>query len=234
MTTLSDRFAELGPWVTRFEVDGASLGGSYSAERDDRLDYFFRVNPKPGRVLELGCLEGGHSLVLARRASHVVAVDARADNIERARFVQGFFGTPNISFVQADLEAFPLASLGEFDVVFNVGLLYHLPEPWRLLEQLALLAEHLFLWTHVAPWKWRSETVNGYRGVTYPEGGVADPLSGMSPTSFWPTRAELLRMLADCGFGQVEVLRDEPNHPHGPAILLAARSWMVHRRGPSA
>jgi hypothetical protein len=48
---------------------------------------------------------------------------------------------------------------------------------------------------------------------------------GLSPVSFWPTRASLLQMLADNGFGKTTVIDDDPVHEHGPgpAITLVAR-----------
>jgi len=44
----------------------------------------------------------------------------------------------------------------------------------------------------------------------------------MSATSFWPTWDELKRMLADHGFARIEVIVDDPHHPHGPCVTLAA------------
>ncbi len=45
-----------------------------------------------------------------------------------------------------------------------------------------------------------------YRGIIWQEGGLADPLSGMSKASFWPYEADLIRMLNDAGFPKVSVL----------------------------
>lgn len=38
--------------------------------------------------------------------------------------------------------------LGQFDAVFCSGLLCHLPEPWKLIEQMPRIAPKLFIWTH--------------------------------------------------------------------------------------
>lgn len=223
-TSVRDRFTALGPWVTRYVVDGEPLGGEYDAQEDRRLEQFFERHAHTRRVLELGCLEGGHSIRLARQSEHVTALDARPENIERARFVADLLDVSNISFQVADLETFDLSTLGRFDVVFNVGLLYHLPQPWALLEQLAEVTDSMFLWTHVARPTWRNTRRGGYRGSLYREGGVPDPLSGMSPSSFWPTESELIRMLHDAGFTKAEIIEREPDHPHGPAVLLDART----------
>jgi hypothetical protein len=172
----------------------------------------------------LGCLEGGHTLAIARAAIEVVAVDARPENISKARLMQRVYGAGNVRFVEADLDALDPAELGAFDVAFNVGLLYHLAAPWRLLAGLASSCRAMFLWTHVARSVVWGVRRGGYRGRLYREGGFADPLSGLSPRSFWPTQKELLRMIRDAGFGEIEILDLDHSHPHGPAVLLTCRS----------
>lgn len=225
MRLLGREFRRRGPWVTRFDIDGQRYGGSFHAEADDRLRQFLQTFPRPGRVLELGCLEGGHTFPLARVADQVVAIDARAENLARARWLnQRVYRRNNIEFVQADLENADLSRLGAFDVVFNVGLLYHLPAPWLLLAKLAPLTQAMLIWTHVANDADADTQEGGYRGLRYMENGMADPLSGTSAQSFWPTLDELERMLADAGFVGLQRLDWEPAHVHGPAVLLCCRS----------
>ena len=220
MRHLRQEFQRRGPWVTCFTVKGQALGGSYHAEVDGRLRQFLEHYPRPGRVLELGCLEGGHTFPLARVAEEVVAIDSRAQNLTRAQWVAEQLECPNILWIEANLETFALADLGRFDVVFNVGLLYHLPRPKLLLERLAAVADKMYLWTHVAPEELDGAVRDGYRGMLYDEHGVGDPLSGMSESSFWPTLEELLRMLGDVGFVDCELLDLDEDHPHGPAVTL--------------
>ena len=226
MKDLEREFQRRGPWVTRFTVEGATYGGKYDAGADNRLDLFRAQFPKAKRILELGSLEGGHSFAFARSpgVEHVVAIEGRRDNLERAQFIQGLLGEPRVQFIHANLEEFDLASLGSFDVVVCLGLLYHLPAPWELVQRISRVAPALFLWSHYAEPQ-RAKTVkNGYRGWIYPEWGFAfEPLSGMSVSSFWPTREEFLRMLADNGFPHQDILEEQPFHPHGPAFTLAAR-----------
>jgi SAM-dependent methyltransferase len=229
---LKREFKRRGPWVTRFDIEGISYGGAYHAEADDRLRRFFELFPNPGRVLELGCLEGGHTFPLARIAREVVAIDARTDNLDRARWLQhDVMRRPNISFLQADLEHFDLSVLGPFDVTFNVGLLYHLPEPWVLLERLAPVTRAMFLWTHVAAAHHACVEDNGYWGMPYAEGGPADPLSGTSRLSFWPTLESLREMLGNSGFDEGVVLEMDEDHIHGPAVLMSCRSRLADNVG---
>lgn len=217
-------FARLGPWVTGFVVDGEPYGGGFDATNDVRLAEFAAAFPTAATILELGSLEGGHSIMLAKRpgVTRVLAIEGREANIRRAELAKKLFNAGTVEFLQANLETEDLAKHGRFDAVYCVGLLYHLPEPWKLIAQIAKVSPALFLWTHFAPDARANETVHGYRGLTYSEYGMADPLSGMSATSFWPAWAELKRMLADHGFVRIEVVRDEPNHPHGPCVTLTA------------
>ena len=63
----------------------------------------------------------------------------------------------------------------------------------------------------------------GYAGSMYREFGRRDPLSGLSPESFWPTLDALRQMLADAGFGATAVCDHDAGHKHGPLVTLAAR-----------
>jgi SAM-dependent methyltransferase len=221
---LDAEFAALGRWITRFAIDGTEYGGSYDALGDPRLDLFFRCFPNVRSILELGSLEGGHTLGLAARpdVERVLGVEGRPENVRKAEFVRDLLGATNVAFVTADLETAHLSDLGRFDAVFCVGLLYHLPAPWALLSEVARVSDRLFLWTHLAEEAQASDVIAGYRGTTYREAGLEDPLSGLSPTSFWPTRASLIEMLGRSGFRKVQVIEADPAHPHGSCLTLAA------------
>ena len=223
---LEHEFDKYKPWVTQFNIQGRTYGGSYNAAGDPRLKWFQEQFPDVQNVLELGSLEGGHSFALASlvQIKHVVAVEARRDSLQRARFVQGVLKQSKVDFIQANLENFDLASLGSFDVVFCVGLLYHLPRPWQLVEQMSRVARGVYIWTHYARPQDAKVTRQHYRGWVYREWRfLFDALSGMSVNSFWPTRECLFEMLADYGYVDTTVVEENPQHEHGPAITLAAR-----------
>jgi SAM-dependent methyltransferase len=215
-------FARRDPWVTRFRINGRLHGGRFAAGDDPRLVLFDRAFPDARSVLELGSLEGGHALALAARGLRVTGVEGRSANVSKARWVQQVLGERSVQFRQADLERTPLRTFGVFDVLFCARLLYHLPDPGALLNQIADSADGLFLWSHYA----RPDLVTGergdLRGHAY-EHGLADPLSGLSPTSWWVTLEDLMARLRDVGFPRVWILDDFPDHPHGPCVTLVAR-----------
>jgi SAM-dependent methyltransferase len=217
---LAREFKSRGPWVTRFHIADRDYGGKIDLVDDGRIAGFAAAFPGCDTVLELGSLEGAHSFSLARRLERVVAVEGRDENIARARFVQGLLGIGNVTFLEADLETTPLESFGRFDAVFCVGLLYHLPRPWLLLDQLSAVAPNVFLQTHYAASA--EATVDGMPGRPYREFGRDDPLSGLSSKSFWLTIPALTQRLEQNGYA-VELLEDEPKARSGPLVTLAAR-----------
>ena len=216
-------FARRGPWITNFVIEGVASGGDYQVINDRRVQQFLERFPDIRTILELGSLEGGHTFMLARQPSveRILAIDARAANIEKAKFIGSLFGVSNVEFRQANLEQLQLASLGYFDAIFCCGLLYHLPEPWKLISQLPLVAPSLFVWTVYANENEVTVEIDGLHGREYVEGGVDEPLSGLSPKSIWLSLPSLLELLKRSGYRNIEVLEKQQN-PNGPAVSLVA------------
>lgn len=224
--TLKTEFAKLGPWIFRFQIDGIDYGGDISAIGDKRVEHFHEFAPEAKNILELGALEGAHTFMLARHpgVQRVLAVEGRQANIRRALFVQKLLEVKNAQFIQANLEESDLASLGNFDAVFCSGLLYHLPKPWQLLEQLARIAPKLFLWTMYSDDLGADTTVDGFRGRHQVEGGSDEPLSGLSGHSLWLTLGSLVEALTKAGYERIEIIRNELTHAQGRAVTLGART----------
>ena len=222
---LEASFARRGPWVTKFTVDGRAFGGDFDAMHDARIEQFTRAFPSARSVLELGSLEGGHTIALARQpsVSHVLGLEGRRDNLRRAKFVKRVLGVHNVEFKHVNLEEpHALEGFGTHDAVFCCGLLYHLPRPWELLAQITTVTDNLFLSTHVCMPENASTAREGYEGTWYDEHGIDDPLSGLSNRSFWPTLESLEAMVRDAGFAQVETMRIDEHHPNGPIVELSA------------
>ena len=222
--TVAAAFARHAPWVTRFRIGDHDYGGSFDALNDPRLDFFCEAFPNARRILELGSLEGGHTIGLAQRpgVEQVLGIEGRAANLARAQVAREILRVGKIDFVQANLETVDLAQFGRFDAIYCCGLLYHLPEPWRLIAQFRSIADGVFLWTHCATEEAATILTNGYRGRRHKEGGPGEVLSGLSPDSFWPTLGSLCNMLTHAGFARIHLLQNNLNHPNGPAVIIAA------------
>src|ERR1700736_1753478 len=110
---LAAEFDALGPWVTRFLIDGKGFGGEYDASTDSRVEQFHAAFPNVKSVLELGSFEGGHTASVAQLPGieRVTALEGRPENVARARFVLELLGVRNADVSVVDLETFDLASL---------------------------------------------------------------------------------------------------------------------------
>ena len=125
-------------WHQNFEVaPGVWTGGSYKPQF--WLQWMSLPNDLRGRrVLEIGSCDGFFTVELARRGADVVAIDYQP------KTQTGFWVTEAISGIKvefhcANIYDIPALNLGTFDIVLFMGVLYHLPDPYR---SLVLLADH--------------------------------------------------------------------------------------------
>lgn len=105
------------------------------------------------RVLDIACNAGFWSIQCALLGAEVVGFDARREVVEQANLVKSVTGATNVEFRVMDFRQMrPEALGGEFDVVLNLGFLYHVPEPLRALELTRRMArKHILLDTAVHP-----------------------------------------------------------------------------------
>ncbi|MEO7598017.1 MAG: methyltransferase domain-containing protein [Opitutus sp.] len=222
MNELQRRANELEPWVTQFSVLGQKFGGTYDALNDDRVSRVVEFFPRCRRILEVGCLEGGHTVILSRAYPYtdIVALDGRKENLEKAKFLTSLYGCKRVTFGLEDLEIADLSPYGKFDLGVCLGLLYHLIEPWKFIQQLGSQCDALWIWTTICD-DASAETVNGkYRGKIFQEGPLDHALSALRGQSFFPTLGSLVQMLRDAGFCDFRVLNMEVT-PDGPSVMLA-------------
>ncbi len=151
-------------------------------------------------AVDVGCGLGYFSGLLKSLNLDVTGVDGRQQNVEEAerRF-------PGIGFKRCDAQDSALRALGEFDLVFCFGLLYHLENPLLTIRHLRSMATKLLL----------------VEGVIFPgeepimalvdEGATED--QGLNHFAFYPTEACLIKMLYRSGFANVYGLTAQPNHP---------------------
>lgn len=224
------------PWAA-FVVDGKGrpFGRPWSANKrntpnkipDPRIVALDQRTPlRDSVVLELGCFEGIHTVALAGLAKHVLATDARIENLAKTLVRCWAFGEVPTVFHWNLEEGPPTHVTVDCDVAHHVGVLYHLRDPVGHLRRLAPhVRGSIMLDTHVASDGDQLEdyVVDGevLRVRRYRERGRADPFSGMEDHSRWLREDDLVGVLRDLGFATVEVAerRDERN---GPRVLIYA------------
>jgi SAM-dependent methyltransferase len=169
------------------------------------------------RILDLGCGEGVYAIEAALRGAEVLALDARTERMALGAACAARHGLRRVRFVQDDVRNVSRAGHGPFDVVYLLGLLYHLdgPDLFPVLERVAdvctglLLVDTLISLEGSEAVIWRERT---YRGQRHREHADEDPdavrrarvLRSIDNTwSFRLTRPSLIRALHDVGFTSV-------------------------------
>ena len=87
--------------------------------------------PRPcAHALDIGCGTGTFARALAARAGHVTAIDLSPVMIRRAR--EQSAGVSNLTFVEADLQQWPLTP-DHYDFIASIATLHHVPAEATLL-----------------------------------------------------------------------------------------------------
>jgi SAM-dependent methyltransferase len=89
-----------------------------------------------GRAVDLGCGAGRHTLLLADRFDHVLAVDAADGMLDIARRDRS---RPNVAYERRDVLAVTPGLDSQFDVVLSVHTLHHVGPPDLVLPRVRSL-----------------------------------------------------------------------------------------------
>jgi 2-polyprenyl-3-methyl-5-hydroxy-6-metoxy-1,4-benzoquinol methylase len=147
---LRRRIAAFPRWHYALDLDGITTPVAvpgHQVRHAERRRYFFDPLVRlcggslRGRsVLDLGCNAGFWSLAAVEHGcDRVCGIDGRAMHVEQAELVFEVKRVPpsRYRFVRGDVLDFDLSSLGSFDVVLCLGLLYHVNQPVQLLTRAA-------------------------------------------------------------------------------------------------
>lgn len=123
-------------------------------------DLFRDINPK--RAAEIGAADGDMSFFLEREGWDMTIIDNPPTNwngLKGARLHKESTGS-SIRIVEMDLDS--QFVLGErYDIVFFLGILYHLKNPFYILEQLSNSTRYAFLSTRIMRWSGPASLENG-------------------------------------------------------------------------
>jgi tRNA (mo5U34)-methyltransferase len=153
------------------------------------------------RVLDIGPWDGWFSFEAERRGANVVSVDREevANYLEMHRRLQS-----KNEYRLLDLYELPGAGLGRFDIVFCLGVLYHLKHPVLGLEIVCSLATEVAI----------VETfiIEGDPEIPLMEFYETSELNGHMDNWVGPTANCVMAMCRAAGFARVEMLaRDATN-----------------------
>ena len=98
------------------------------------------------RILDIACNSGFWSVQCALLGAEVVGFDARPELVDQANLIKSIVGVENVEFRLLDFWDMTADTLGgQFDIVLNLGILYHLPAPLEALRLTAAMARDSIL-----------------------------------------------------------------------------------------
>ena len=203
-------------WYHSFEgIDGV-MPLAWLRERWNRFPIPADLTGK--RVLDIGPWDGWFSFEAERRGAAVVSVDREevANYLEMHRRL----GSKN-DYRLLDLFELPGAGLGTFDIVFCLGVLYHLKHPLLGLEIVCSLA------TEVAIVE--TFVIEGDPEIPVMEFYETDELNGHMDNWVGPSASCVLALCRAAGFARVELLaRDATN-----VSVACFRKWEPEPADPT-
>ena len=190
-----------------------------------KLDEIFGLKDKT--VLEIGCFEGIHTIGLSQLSRATYAVDSRIENVVKTIVRTNLFGfRPVVTVCDVENES-ELDLLPEIDVLHHVGVLYHLKDPVsHLINVLDKAKLGILLDTHYASEEMINDSYSSQRGklqcYSYKEYGRDEVFSGMYDHAKWLLLDDVIGILSDAGFSDIEIFKNDKQR-NGPRVTLYAR-----------
>jgi 2-polyprenyl-3-methyl-5-hydroxy-6-metoxy-1,4-benzoquinol methylase len=206
------------------------------------------------RILDLGCGEGVYTIEAGLRGAEVLALDARSQRMDQGAACAERQGLTHVRFIKGDVRQVTREALGSFDVVYLLGLLYHLdaPDLFHVLENVyalctvMLMIDTLISLTVETRVEWRNQTYQGRRCREHDDKDTEElrrsrVLKSIDNTfSFRFTKRSLLSALHNVGFTSAYEchLPFEPGKAEdritlvalkGEPVLLSTYPWVNHQ-----
>jgi tRNA (mo5U34)-methyltransferase len=153
-----------------------------------------------GPVLDLGCADGELSFFLESQGCEVHAIDQPITNYNRMKGVRALKSALNssIEIHEADLDSYFKLPRARYQAAFVFGILYHLKNPFYVLETLSRHSRYCFLTTRIARFAPDRKTAL----LEVPVGYLVDRTeTNDDPTNYWIfSEPGLLRLLERTGW----------------------------------
>jgi tRNA (mo5U34)-methyltransferase len=150
---------------------------------------------KYGKVADIGAADGDLAFFLENQGLAVDAIDNEATNFNRFQGIRILKDALNSSVTirSLDLDSqFDLPSK-KYDAIFLLGTIYHLKNPFLVLEKLAQMTRYCFASTRIA-----KQTADGHLLSPYPVAYLLGPREcNDDDTNYWIFTDEGLRRLID-------------------------------------
>lgn len=192
-TCLEREVARLGPWFHNLHLpDGTRTAprhplGDFPSFKWREIAPHLPDDLSNWNALDIGCNAGFYSFELARRGAEVTAVDLDLHYLEQARWAAQKMGfEARINFRQ--MQIYDLGRLEEeYDLVWFMGVFYHLRYPLLALDLVARMTKRLLVF--------QALTVPGEEAIEQPENLAFDERDRLRHAG-WPSMAFIEHRLA--------------------------------------
>jgi hypothetical protein len=175
-------------------------------------------------------MEGGHTYQLVNLGAEVTAVEGNAEAYLKCLITKEILGT-RARFLLGDFVRYLEETEQTFDMVLASGVLYHMVRPLKLIQLICQVSPRCLMWTHY----YDAELCEGYQGEMVEYAGVSAEhftkgygdrthgkfWGGLADRACWLPRDDILRAFQAFGHGNVQVVDEGRDHPHGPCITIA-------------
>ena len=226
---IKDKVDELAPWHVPFSLGHGRVtvrDPKQAAAYEERL--LFRRDLINGTLedmfgdelgsltaLDIGCNCGFFSLDLASRgAAQVDGIDLRPENVAQAQFLAEHYGIDNVTF--RTLDAAELEPGRRWDLVLNLGVLYHVTEPLQFVRRTYELCGRAAVIDTVC----HREPVSAFFMVA--DRDVVSHAEGRESMELLPTYRAVVDTVRYAGFRDVIELTGHCERPH-PSYAQATR-----------
>jgi tRNA (mo5U34)-methyltransferase len=157
------------------------------------LDLLELCRGEQGRVADIGAADGDLAFLLEALGLSVDVIDNEYTNFNKLNGVRILKEALNssVNIRSVDLDSLGPLFTDRYDAVFLLGVLYHLKNPFSILERLAHITRYCFLSTRIA-----RQTADGSPLSNYPVAYLLGPEEcNNDSTNFWIFSDEGLRRL---------------------------------------
>lgn len=232
-------------WNCSFPPEFGVVAGQLATYLDPRIAWMLSQHGElAGKtVLELGPLEGGHTVMLEQAGASVDAVEANQLAFLRCLITKEIYGLSRSRFWLGDFVKWLDGNEKSYDLIVASGVLYHSNHPLQLIELIAKRTDAAFFWTHFVddeamppsdPRRYvfaREPEIQDFHGIpvrTYPRTYLgaakhAEFCGGPMDEHRWLHRDDMLAALRAVGFNHITLEGEEPGHRFGPAMSIYAR-----------
>jgi tRNA (mo5U34)-methyltransferase len=171
------------------------------------------------RILDIGCNAGFYSFELAKRGGRVTAIDCDQHYLDQAIFLAELLGvSKSITFKK--MQIYDIAAWSEkFDLIWFMGVFYHLLYPQLALDIISRHSENLLVFQSMTMpdsemYKEKADVSLDERYLLcskgWPKMAFVENTIEHDPTNWWvPNVSAVKAMLKECGFTVLSMPADE-------------------------